>query len=207
VKGAYKMGEYSNNCVKMFLKQANPPKRGRAGTFYFGSDPLECGDQAYKDATHFAIIKNIVGNHMMMNGFPKGFKKHIESFPDGHEGGPYPKTHRKADNLMFFVGTDPNNINDLGAHVEFHMGQGEDEEVFEFDEPRCVFIPKGVRHGPVYVTKFHRNFIVFDLHTAPNRVATDTIQDTEYVADDKKLHEVIGGDVLKYKEFFPENPK
>jgi hypothetical protein len=187
------MGKYANNCVKMFLKQDKPPRPGRSGVFYFGSDPAECGEQAFKDATHFVMIKPITGNHMMMSGFYKGQGKKIYTYPDGHEGGPYPKTHRKADNLMFFVGTDPNNINDLGAHVEFHVGQGEDEEVFEFDEPRCVFIPKGVRHGPLYVTKFRRNFIIFDIHTGPNRIAVDTVQDVTYIADDKKLEEVMGG--------------
>jgi hypothetical protein len=127
----------------------------------------------------------VTGNHMMMQGTPKGVEKLIHIGPDGNKGGPYPKYHRKADNMMFFYGTDPNNLNDLGAHVEFHLGEGEDEEVFGFDEPRCIFIPKGVRHGPLYVTNFHRNFIIFDILSAPTRIDAGTETDFSYVAEEK----------------------
>jgi hypothetical protein len=202
------MGKYAKNCVTMFLRHDNPPWAGRSDTFIFGNDPRECGQQAFKDATHFVRIHTVTGNHMLMNGYPKGFQKEITTYPDGHTGGPFPKIHRKADNLMFFFGTDPNNLNDLGAHVEFHIGKGQDEEVFEFDEPRCIFIPQGVYHGPLYVTKFHRNFIVFDIHTAPNRKACEDVDDFDYIGDDKKIQEVMGGltpDLIK--KFYTEpNP-
>jgi hypothetical protein len=188
------MGKYANCLVTMCVKHDVPPRPGRSDTWVFGSDPAECGKYAFKDATCFVITKIITGNHMMMNGYPsKGAEKTIHTFVDGHTGGPYPRWHYGANNMYFFYSTDPNNLNDLGAHVEFHMGEGEDKEVFEFDEPRCIFVPKGVKHGPLYVTKFHRNFIIVDMFDVPDRNGCDSVDDYKFVGDDKKLAEVMGG--------------
>jgi hypothetical protein len=174
------MGQYENNCIELFLKTDNPPIPGKSPVFMFGRD-------YFRDAKHWVEICTVTGNYKMMEGTPKGAEKIVHIGPDGHKGGPYPKKRRKADEMMFFYGTDPDNPNDLGAHVEFHLGEGEDEQVFEFDRPRCVFIPKGVRHGPIYITRFHRNLIIFDVLTAPTRAAAGTENDFTFIAEEKSL--------------------
>jgi hypothetical protein len=173
------IGKYANNCVKMFLRPDNPPRPGRTPVFLFDRE-------YFKDTPYFVEILTITGNVSMMQGTPKGSEKVVHIMSGGFKGGPYPKTNRKADEMLFFYGTDSNNLNDLGAHVEFHLGKGNDEEVFEFDEPRCVFVPRGVRHGPLYFTQFHRNFIIFDLITAPTRLAADQVTDFSFTAEDGK---------------------
>jgi hypothetical protein len=194
------MGKWKNNCIEMFLREDDPPRPGRAGTFLFGQ-------QQFKDANHYFNIQTITGNHMLMNGFPQGFDRKIYTMPDGHQGGPYPKYNRKADEIMFFYGTDTNNLNDLGAHVEFHLGEGEDKKVFKFDEPRCIFIPKGVRHGPIYITQFRRNLIIYKIFTQPTHDACDIVNDWDYIGDDTKLREVMGDDIESYKAFYANDPK
>src|SRR6516165_5753315 len=180
------MRKYADHCVKMLLRQDNPPRPGRAGTFIFGQEFKDQEDY-FKQTPVLVEIMPFTGNYMMMNGFPEGFEKKVYTMKDGHQGGPFPKYNMNADKLMFFSGTDPENMNDLGAHVEFHLGEGEDEEAFEFDQPRCIFIPKGVRHGPLYVTRFRRNFVIMDILTAPTRLAAGTDNDFDYVADESKL--------------------
>jgi hypothetical protein len=174
------MGKYQDNCITMYLKRHNPPEPGRSDVFMFGAEH-------FKGAENWVEIWTVTGNNMMMQGTPSGTEQIIHIGPDGHRGGPYPKYHHHADNLMFFYGTDPLSPNDLGAHLEFHLGEGEDEEAFAFDEPRCVFIPKGVRHGPLYITGFRRNLIIVDILTAPTRTAAGTESDFSYVADESKL--------------------
>ena len=174
------MGKYADHCITMFLKHHNSPEPGRSDVFMFGEDH-------FKGAAHWVEIWTVTGNNMMMQGTPKDGDPIIHIGPDGHRGGPYPKYHRHADNLMFFYGTDPGNLTDLGAHVEFHLGEGDDEEVFHFDEPRCIFVPKGVRHGPMYITDFRRNLVIFDLLTAPTRSAAGTENDFTYVAEESKV--------------------
>jgi len=150
------------------------------------------GQDFFKEATNWVEITTVTGNHMMMEGTPEGTEKIIHVGADGHRGGPYPKWHHNTDKMVFFYGTDPDDLDHLGAHVEFHLGEGEDEEVFEFDSPRCVYIPKGVRHGPIYITRFQRNLIMFVVLAAPTREAAGIVTDFEYIADEKKCQEVIG---------------
>jgi hypothetical protein len=73
---------------------------------------------------------------------------------------------------------------DLGAHVEFHLGEGENEQVHHFDTPRCIVIPRGMRHFPMKVTEFRRPFVIVDLLTAPTRRAAGTATDFTYVSND-----------------------
>jgi hypothetical protein len=83
---------------------------------------------------------------------------------------------------MFFSGTDPEHLRDLGAHVEFHLGEGAQQQVFHFEEPRCILIPQGVRHFPMIVSAFRRPFVITDILMAPTRAAAGTQTDFTYVA-------------------------
>jgi hypothetical protein len=82
---------------------------------------------------------------------------------------------------MFFAGTDPEHPRDLGAQVEFHLGEGAQAQVFRFDEPRCIVIPRGVRHFPMIVTGWRRPFMITDILTAPTRTAAGTETDFSFV--------------------------
>jgi hypothetical protein len=167
-------GLLAANCVELFLKQPDPPEPGRSGVFMFGAD-------VFPAATHWVELWTVTGNHTMMPGTPAGEEQIVHLGPDGHRGGPYPKYHHAAENLMFFYGTDPAQPNDLGAQVEFHLDEGEREQVFHFGAPRCIVIPAGVRHFPMVVSQFRRPFIVMDVLVAPTRQAAQTETDFSYV--------------------------
>jgi hypothetical protein len=199
------MGQYANNCVEMLLREDNPRRPGRAGTYIFGQ---EFKDQEYFEQTPVLTeFMPITGNYMMMNGFPREFERKVFTMRDGHKGGPFPKYNNNADKIMSFYGTDFDNMRDLGAHIEFHLGEGENEEAFHFDEPRTIFVPKGVRHGPIYITKFRRPLVMVCVFTQNSKTACDITNDWDYVGDDEKIHEVIQGNVEVYKSFYAENPK
>jgi hypothetical protein len=199
------MGKYDQNCVEMLLREDRPRRPGRAGTYIFGQEFV---DQPYFEATPVLTeIMSITGNYMMMSGFPAGFERKVYTMRDGHKGGPFPKYNMGADKLMIFAGSDPEDLTDLGAHVEFHLGEGADESVFEFDQPRAVFVPRGVRHGPVYITRFRRNLTMFVVLTQPSKAAADIVNDWDYVGDEAKIAQVVGGDVEAYRRFFGEDPK
>jgi hypothetical protein len=189
------MGKYDDLLVKMALdpniKDLLP---GRSHVFVYG--------QEFHDlAPIYMELYTFIGNHLQFQGIPKGKNKIItykrsDGFADGHVGGPYPKWNRDADEMFFFFGTDPGNMMDLGATVEFHLGEGEDEETFVFDSPKCVFVPKNVRYGPIYVYNHHRNLIEFCVLTSPTRVACQTCSDLEYSADVAHIHELGLDEVL-----------
>ena len=57
---------------------------------------------------------------------------------------------------LFFVGGDPTNLTDLGGEVELMLGESENEmEKFVFTEATAVYIPPGMRHGPLTFTRIN----------------------------------------------------
>lgn len=167
------MGKHDGLCVEMMRKTDRPPIPGKSDVLMFGADHVPA-------ATDWVEITTVTGDFMMMEGTPKGAEKIIHVGPNGHKGGPYPKTNRNADRTYFFYGTDPEQMDDLGATVRFHIGEGADEQVFTFESPRAIFVPKGVRHGPVFVSDFRRNLIIFSVLGAPTRDAAGIETDFDY---------------------------
>ena len=55
-------------------------------------------------------------------------------------------THREGCNeIVLHIGGDPNNPEDLGAEIEFSVGG----QPLVFDTTSGIFVPAGVKHGPV----------------------------------------------------------
>lgn len=68
--------------------------------------------------------------------------------------------HRHDCNELFlFLGTDPENPNDLGAEVEFWMGEGKDLEKIKVNTTSMIFVPKGLLHLPLYCRNVKRPFL------------------------------------------------
>lgn len=49
------------------------------------------------------------------------------------------------DEIVFHIGSDPQNPEDLGAEIEYVVGG----QTFVFDRTSAFYIPKGVKHGPL----------------------------------------------------------
>jgi hypothetical protein len=49
------------------------------------------------------------------------------------------------DEVVLHIGSDPNNPEDLGAEIEFVVGG----EPLIIDKTSALFVPKGVKHGPL----------------------------------------------------------
>lgn len=56
------------------------------------------------------------------------------------------------DEAVFFIGSDPYHLDDLGAEVEISIGEAGQEEKHIFDKPTVLVAPKGLYHCPI-VTK------------------------------------------------------
>jgi hypothetical protein len=64
---------------------------------------------------------------------------------------PAPHTH-DYDEVIGFFGTDPNDLSDLGAEIEFYI----DGERNVMTETFLAFVPKGVVHCPLNILKITR---------------------------------------------------
>src|SRR5512136_518874 len=63
------------------------------------------------------------------------------------------------DEVIYFIGSDPKNIGDLGATVNFKIGIKGQEEDHIFSVPTAVVIPKGIWHCPMTTLKFEKPFL------------------------------------------------
>jgi len=50
--------------------------------------------------------------------------------------------------IFMFLGTNPKDPRDLGAEVEFWIGEGKDQEKIVFTTSSSIYIPPGVAHFP-----------------------------------------------------------
>jgi hypothetical protein len=55
------------------------------------------------------------------------------------------------DQLLCFIGSDPNNYFDFGAEIEFFIG--EEAERYFINTTTLVFVPRGMVHGPLEYKK------------------------------------------------------
>ncbi|WML31752.1 hypothetical protein RCG24_07855 [Neobacillus sp. OS1-32] len=60
------------------------------------------------------------------------------------------------DEVLCFIGSDPENPHDLGAEIEFHIGG----EAHTFSKNTTIFVPKGTPHCPFYHKRVDRPFLL-----------------------------------------------
>jgi hypothetical protein len=67
----------------------------------------------------------------------------------GTDGGLEPHKHDDFDEMFLFMGTNPLDIEDLGADVEFWLGEGDELEKIDINTSACIFVPAGLAHFPI----------------------------------------------------------
>ncbi len=65
--------------------------------------------------------------------------------------------------IIFFMGGDPNNVVDFDAEIE--MGLGDKMEVITY--PACVRIPVGLLHGPLNIKTVNKPLMFIDITLSP----------------------------------------
>lgn len=94
----------------------------------------------------------------LLNGFPCNiiYAYGLQEGRLGMSTEPHVHDH---DEVVYFIGSDPKDIGDLGATVNFKFGMKGQEEDNIFSEPTAVVIPKGVWHCPMYALKLEKPFL------------------------------------------------
>ncbi len=74
-----------------------------------------------------------------------------------------PKSHKHDDynQIICFIGGDPNDIRNFGAVVEFSLG--EEEEVQVITSTSFIWIPKGLVHGPLNIKTVNKPIMFMDI--------------------------------------------
>ena len=60
-----------------------------------------------------------------------------------------PERHSHAfDEIVLLIGSNPKDLRDFGAEVEWWMGEGKNAEKFIIDTTTLIYVPKRLAHGP-----------------------------------------------------------
>ncbi|HUT67593.1 MAG TPA: hypothetical protein VMW86_03475 [Dehalococcoidales bacterium] len=102
--------------------------------------------------SHFYLI------HWVLPGFgsPMGVYKYA-----GHP----PHIHKDAE-LLFHIGSNPDDPMDLGAEVEMYMGP--ELERYTFNRTCCIYIPPNFIHAPWRPIKTERPWIFIEINQGPS---------------------------------------
>jgi hypothetical protein len=93
-----------------------------------------------------------------------------------------PHTH-EFDQIMFWLGTDMNDLSELGAEVEVCLG--EEMNTHMITTSTAVAVPKGMPHFPARITKMDRRIIYMEVSLAP-------VYQEKALATDRKPSEPVG---------------
>ena len=67
------------------------------------------------------------------------------------------------DEIIFFMGGDPQNVIDYDAEVEMGLG----DTVYNITFPACVRIPVGLMHGPLDIKRVNKPVMFIDITISP----------------------------------------
>jgi hypothetical protein len=69
------------------------------------------------------------------------------------------------DQIIFFMGGNPENVADFDAEVEMYFGENKSKSVITY--PACVYMPSGLMHGPLNIKKVNKPFMFIDITLSP----------------------------------------
>ncbi|MCE5253986.1 MAG: hypothetical protein LLG45_07265 [Actinomycetia bacterium] len=110
---------------------------------------------AYEVVPALKVVGRIPAMTLMSNDLVPGSNMYVETgwvlaMPDPN---PHIFEHvHDYDEIVIHLGTDPDDPEDLGGEIEFVL----DGRPFTIDKSSSVFVPKGVKHGPLTWRRFTR---------------------------------------------------
>jgi hypothetical protein len=69
-----------------------------------------------------------------------------------------PHVHQ-YDEAVFFIGSDPYHLDELGAEVEMSIGELGKEEKHTFDKPTVLVAPAGLHHCPIVTRRIDKPYV------------------------------------------------
>lgn len=198
------MGKYEQYVQPMFLRQDEVKRPHRPGTWIFG--------QEYRFLTEYCKFTPCLVEYIPLMPTDAAKMKQFSTFNtdkgesevkvfhtanverDGHKGGGHwAQIRHEAEMLWIFLGTDPDNPKDLGARIQFNVGLADDHQTFEFDEPACVHVPRGLANCGLKILEQRRTILNINVFTKPSKEAC-YIEHTYYpIPKDENVKIVHGG--------------
>ena len=133
-------------------------KGGEYGKYFVQDSPGPAMDAEFK-----AISDKFAKRILWMDGnvVPGAFQMNTAWYFNVPERDPVVTEHSHADTseLIGFFGTDPENPYDLGGEIEFTI----DGEAHLLDKNTMIYLPAGISHNPVRITRVDRPIFHFSI--------------------------------------------
>ncbi|MEM2424861.1 MAG: hypothetical protein QXK73_06390 [Candidatus Bathyarchaeia archaeon] len=78
--------------------------------------------------------------------------------------------YHTTDEIFLFLGTNPNDVMDLGGEIEFWLGIGDRAEKYIINKPSVIFVPAGTVHCPIVARNVRRPIKQIIVYTRPTIV-------------------------------------
>ena len=117
----------------------------------------------------------------VMNGDFLNNNIHVEIATPAVAGrlGPNAPEAHDCDQAMIFLGSNPLDLGELGAQIEFCMGPEKEKHMITVSRP--VYIPKGLAHGPITILSMDRRIIVMTVsHTRELKTTAAAVAEKEF---------------------------
>jgi hypothetical protein len=83
------------------------------------------------------------------------------------------------DRFLVFAGGDPLNLDEFKAELEISLG--EKDEIYNFNEPRVVYIPAGLVHFPLTIKKVDRPIMMLNITSMQKYSRPDVTDYSKYI--------------------------
>ena len=176
------MGKFEKYVSPMFLRQDEVKRPHRPGTWIFGQEYrfmkefcpytpclVEYIPLMPADASAMAKFSSFDAKGTVQKA-PVFHTANVER--DGHKGGGFKgQIRHEAEMLWIFLGTDMDNPKDLGCTIQFNVGLGDDAQTFEFSEPCCIHVPRGLANTGMKIIDQRRTIININIFDQPSKEA------------------------------------
>lgn len=114
---------------------------------------------------------------------------------------PNPHTYEYVypfDEIVLYIGGDSDNPEDLGAEIEYYISG----QPLTFDTTAALYVPKGVKHGPVVWKKFTRPHIEISIILGPGS------SEARWSSGTSQIKETLPqkGDDIDYEKYLVRKP-
>ena len=116
---------------------------------YIIREPLEKGRAAPN--LHICAEKGCLGEQFP--GFPVEVQLLTITEPRAF---PHPPHTHEADEIFFIFGSDPKNYYDFDAEIEIYFGEEKEKHIV--NSTSIIYVPKGLKHAPIAITRVNKPF-------------------------------------------------
>ena len=133
---------------KLIIRKPSPPPHEVEPVGVSKEDFIPTGVRVLCDQQLFPGVSSIVEYGLITHDTSLG----------NRPGGPQPHKHDYSE-MLVYLGTNPDNLEELGGEIELWLGEGRELDKVIVNTSSSIFIPRGLAHLPLFYKNIRRPII------------------------------------------------